>query len=75
MTMVEQIQQLLEQAFTGDPVQVQANGNHFHITLCSAQFVGLSPVKQQQAVYRCLHDAITQGDIHALTLSLSTPDA
>lgn len=47
---------------------------HFHLTLCSAAFIGLSPVARHRAVYAALGD-LMETDIHALSMSLSVPNA
>lgn len=56
-------------------VQAHMEGNHAHITVTSAAFTGLSPVKKQQLVYAALSDAIASGAIHAVHMKTLAPNA
>jgi acid stress-induced BolA-like protein IbaG/YrbA len=56
-------------------VQAHMEGNHAHITVTSAAFAGLSPVKKQQMVYAALSHAIASGAIHAVHLKTLVPGA
>lgn len=42
------------------------NGSHISIKIVSPVFEGLSRVKRQQAVYRCLKTYMDSGEIHAV---------
>lgn len=46
---------------------------HFHVTLHSARFHGMPPLARHRAVYAAL-GSLMDSDIHALSLSLSTPE-
>lgn len=46
---------------------------HFKVTLVSARFEGMMPVKRHQQVYAILADE-KAGPVHALALHLYTPD-
>lgn len=53
---------------------VPANSEtHFKVTLVSAQFQGLMPVKRHQRLYALLADELA-GPVHALALHLYTPE-
>lgn len=54
-------------------VDARLEGNHLHVTVVSAAFEGLSPVKKQQAVYSALNDYIASGEIHAVHMTTLTP--
>lgn len=54
-------------------VQARLEGNHAHVTVTSAAFAGLSPVKKQQMVYAALSDAIASGAIHAVHMKTLVP--
>ncbi|GHB19622.1 BolA family protein [Salinicola rhizosphaerae] len=45
---------------------------HFKVTLVSARFEGLMPVKRHQTIYATLADELA-GPVHALALHLYTP--
>lgn len=71
-------QKIIDMVVTAIPdAQVQAHmeGNHAHITVTSAAFTGLSPVKKQQMVYAALGDAIASGAIHAVHIKTIAPGA
>ncbi len=50
----------------------QSGRGHFHVTLTSAAFVGLTPIARHRAVYAALGD-LMDTDIHALSMRLQTP--
>jgi acid stress-induced BolA-like protein IbaG/YrbA len=56
-------------------VEARMEGNHAHITVTSAVFEGLSPVKKQQLVYGALNQAIASGAIHAVHMKTLVPGA
>lgn len=47
--------------------------SHFHITLVSAAFQGLSRIERQRRVNAVLQEELA-GPVHALSLTLRTPD-
>lgn len=56
-------------------VEARLEGNHVHLSVTSAAFQGLSPVKQQQLVYGALNHAIASGAIHAVHMKTLVPGA
>lgn len=71
-------QEIIDMVVTAIPdarVQAHMEGNHAHITVTSAAFTGLSPVKKQQMVYAALGDAIASGAIHAVHIKTIAPGA
>ncbi len=46
---------------------------HYHVTLVSAAFDGLSRVARQRLVYDALHEEFETG-LHALSLDLKSPE-
>ncbi|MBK8172194.1 MAG: BolA family transcriptional regulator [Sandaracinaceae bacterium] len=48
--------------------------DHFQATVVAEAFRGLARVEQHQLIYRALGDLMA-GPVHALALSLYTPDA
>lgn len=51
----------------------QSGRGHFHVTMTSAAFVGLTPIARHRAVYAAL-GSLMDTDIHALSMSLRTPE-
>ncbi|BCE02450.1 BolA family protein [Marinicellulosiphila megalodicopiae] len=68
----QQVKELLLSQFEDQHVSVEGEGAKFHVTIKSDKFKGLMPVKRQQLVYGCLNDVIASGEVHAVTMSLST---
>ena len=68
----QQVKELLLTKFEEKDVEVGGEGAKFHVTIQSEHFKGLMPVKRQQLVYGCLTEQIASGEVHAVTMSLST---
>ena len=68
----QQVKELLLVKFEEKDVQVDGEGAKFHVTIKSDLFKALMPIKRQQLVYGCLNDVISTGEVHAVTMSLST---
>ena len=66
------IRALLEEAFPGGQVDVldrTGGGDHFHVTVASAAFDGLSLVEQHRLVNRALAAPLHDGSIHELRIT------
>ncbi|MEQ8857340.1 MAG: BolA/IbaG family iron-sulfur metabolism protein [Pseudomonadales bacterium] len=55
-------------------VAAVVDGNRAEITVISREFVGMSRVRKQQAVYACINDLIADGTLHAVSIRALTPD-
>lgn len=47
--------------------------SHFHVTIVSRAFLGLSRIQRHQKVYSCLEDAFKNG-VHSLSLETLSPE-
>jgi stress-induced morphogen len=68
----ERISELLEHAFPGSDVAVvdrTGGGDHFHVTVTSSAFDGLSLVDQHRLVNRALQVPLADGTIHELRIT------
>jgi stress-induced morphogen len=69
----ELLQTLLEGAFPdAEDVEVvdrTGGGDHFHVTVVSARFAGLSLVDQHRLVYDALAEPLADGTIHELRIT------
>lgn len=85
MTRTETIARILEQRFAPLRMEIRddselhaghrgatSGGGHYHVTLVSASFTGLSRVEQHRLVYEALGELIP-GEIHALGLTTRAP--
>ena len=71
--MSERLQDLLETAFPDasgvDVVDRTGGGDHFHVTVVSPRFAGLSLVDQHRLVYDALAEPLADGTIHELRIT------
>ncbi|MBO1922910.1 BolA family transcriptional regulator [Thiomicrorhabdus sp. 6S3-12] len=81
MSLQQQIETAIEENFAISFMQLDneshmhagpASESHFKLTLVSEDFVDLTRVKRQQAVYKVLSDLMPQ--FHALALHTYTPE-
>ncbi|MBA2295795.1 MAG: BolA family transcriptional regulator [Actinobacteria bacterium] len=69
---IETIRTLLERAFPNGEVDVvdrTGGDDHFHVTVASCTFAGLSLVEQHRLVNRALADPLADGSIHELRIT------
>ncbi len=64
----------LAQGLPDAQVTVAGGSGRFQVDAVCASFGGLSAVKRQQAVYRCINDLIREGSVHAVTINARTPE-
>ncbi|HEY7003580.1 MAG TPA: BolA/IbaG family iron-sulfur metabolism protein [Gaiellaceae bacterium] len=71
--MSERLQTLLEKAFPEarglEVVDRTGGGDHFHVTVISQRFAGLSLVDQHRLVYDALAEPLGDGSIHELRIT------
>ena len=71
--MSERLQTLLDGAFPDaknvDVVDRTGGGDHFHVTVVSPRFAGLSLVDQHRLVYDALAEPLADGTIHELRIT------
>jgi stress-induced morphogen len=70
---LELLETLLRGAFPGastvEVVDRTGGGDHFHVTVVSGQFEGLSLVDQHKLVYAALAEPLADGTIHELRIT------
>ncbi len=70
---MEPLESLLRDAFPDagelEVVDRTGTGDHFHVTVASARFDGLSLVEQHRLVYDALADPLRDGTIHELRIT------
>jgi stress-induced morphogen len=69
---IDALRSLLEQAFpdgTVDVVDRTGGGDHFHVSVTSSSFDGLSLVDQHRLVNRALAELLADGTIHELRIT------
>ena len=69
----EELLEKITDALPVESINVQLDGNRAVIELVSERFVGLSRVKNQQAVYACIPEFIADGRLHAVTIKAHAP--
>lgn len=71
--LVTEVYALLESKKTGWKFKVQGEDRNFQIEAVSEIFLDMSRLKRQQAVYRLISEEITNGLLHAITITALTP--
>jgi stress-induced morphogen len=69
---IDALRSLLHEAFpdgTVDVVDRTGGGDHFHVSVSSSAFDGLSLVEQHRLVNRALADPLADGTIHELRIT------
>lgn len=72
--LVDDIKQAVQATIPGCEVEARMEGNHAYLTVVSAQFQNLAPVKKQQLVYGALQELISSGAVHAVHMKTLTPE-
>lgn len=67
------IRELIASQLACDHIEVDGDGRHWYATIVSAEFEGLPRVKRHQRVYACLGQRMHNDEIHALSMSLHSP--
>ena len=76
MMPIEDLRNILEQAFPGEPVFLenpQGDNNHFQCVVVSRQFDGKTMVERHQMVYKAMGNAMDSA-VHAFALKTYTPE-
>jgi len=68
------IADLLIAVLDDSQVEVQGDGGKYQVFVTAQIFVGLNRVKRQQVIYRILNEHIASGAIHAVNMTLKTPE-
>jgi len=83
-TRIEQIRACLQAALQPELLELRddsalhaghagaGSGGHFHVTISSAQFAGLPPLRRHQLVYQAVAH-LMQTEIHALSIDARLP--
>jgi stress-induced morphogen len=70
---VQRLESLLDEAFpdaeTVEVVDRTGGGDHFHVTVVSEAFEGLTLVEQHKRVYSALAAPLADGTIHELRIT------
>ncbi len=73
MITTDNIQQLIEQGMSTETVNVSGGEGKYVAEVVSDEFTDLNLLKRHKLVYACVNDAITSGELHALTIVAKTP--
>ncbi len=70
----EAVTEMIQAGIPDAQVEVTGDGYKYQAEIISTAFTSLSKIKRHQLVYATVMDAITSGQLHALTLTTLTPD-
>lgn len=68
----EAITDILTDAIPNSEITVSGDGYKYQAYIVSDAFEGLNAMKRHQLVYAALNDAITSGELHAITIKAHT---
>jgi len=69
----EKIEQLIKAGMPDCQVSVSGDGQHFDALVISAEFEGKSPLAKQRMVMATVKEAITSGELHAISIKTQLP--
>lgn len=69
-----EVERLIGSVYPDALIMIEGQGCDLSLTVISAQFAGLSLVKQHQGVMQCLGEALASGRLHALSVKTHTPE-
>lgn len=70
----DEVQALLTAALPETQIQVEGGGAKFTVQAIGDVFAGKRAVQRQQLIYGVLNEHIASGAIHAVSMSLHTPE-
>jgi acid stress-induced BolA-like protein IbaG/YrbA len=67
------VKQMIQDKLPDAQVSVSGDGYKYETDVISEAFTGLNTLKRHQLVYAAVNEAITSGQLHALTIRTFTP--
>lgn len=67
------VAKMIQEHIPDAQVTITGDGYKYEAEVISAAFAGLNTLKRHQMVYAAVNDAITAGQLHALTIHARTP--
>lgn len=69
----EAVEQMIRASIPDAQVTISGDGYKYEADIISSAFEGLMTIKRHQLVYAAVNEAITSGQLHALTIRAKTP--
>ena len=67
------VKQMIQDKLPDAQISVSGDGYKYETDIISEAFTGLNILKRHQLVYAAVNEAITSGQLHALTIRTFTP--
>lgn len=67
------VKQMIQDKMPDAQISVSGDGYKYETDIISEAFTGLNTLKRHQLVYAAVNEAITSGQLHALTIRTFTP--
>ncbi|QTR53048.1 MULTISPECIES: BolA/IbaG family iron-sulfur metabolism protein [Thiothrix] len=67
------VKQMIQDKLPDAQISVSGDGYKYETDIISEAFTGLNTLKRHQLVYAAVNEAITSGQLHALTIRTFTP--
>ena len=71
---IESIEDELRRAFPDSEILVYCEGNLLKLSIKAEQFNNIAEVKRQQMIYAVINHRIKTGEVHAVSISATSPD-
>lgn len=67
------VKQMIQDKLPDAQISISGDGYKYETDIISEAFTGLNTLKRHQLVYAAVNEAITSGQLHALTIRTFTP--
>ena len=67
------VKQMIQDKLPDAQISVSGDGYKYETDIISEAFTGLNTLKRHRLVYAAVNEAITSGQLHALTIRTFTP--
>ena len=71
---IKSIEDELRSAFPGSEISVSSEGNLLKLNIKALQFKNIGKVKRQQMIYAVIDHRIKTGEVHAVSISATSPN-
>ena len=71
---IQSIEDELRSAFPDSEIRVSSEGNLLKLNIIAPQFKNIAKVKRQQMIYAVIDHRIKTGEVHAVSISATSPN-
>ena len=71
---IKSIEDELRSAFPDSQIRVSSEGNLLKLNIKASKFENITKVKRQQMIYAVIDHRIKSGEVHAVSISATSPN-